>query len=145
VVGAQALVEKLRRDMLTRCLRLDKTMLAGLEATLRLHALGEDAACQRIPALRMLALTAGELKSRAEELLPQWQQLYPDYEVELVACEGRVGSGASPLTPLPGWGLALSSSDCSAEQLAQELRQQDPPIFARIQEAKVVIDVRTLY
>ncbi|PBO81968.1 MAG: hypothetical protein COB95_06215 [Nitrosopumilales archaeon] len=62
VVGAQALIEKLRRDMLTRCLRLDKTMLAGLEATLRLHALGEDAACQRIPVLRMLALTADELK-----------------------------------------------------------------------------------
>ncbi|PCH80634.1 MAG: L-seryl-tRNA(Sec) selenium transferase [Planctomycetota bacterium] len=145
VVGAQALIEKLRRDMLTRCLRLDKTMLAGLEATLRLHALGEDAACQRIPVLRMLALTADELKARAEELLPQWQQLYPDYQVELVACEGRVGSGASPLTPLPGWGLALSSKDCSAEQLALELRQQEPPIFARIQDAKVVIDVRTLY
>ena len=52
VVGPKPLVEKLRSDMLTRSLRLDTTLLAGLEATLALHALGEEAALTRVPAGR---------------------------------------------------------------------------------------------
>ncbi len=144
IIGAQALIEKLRNDMLTRCLRLDKTMLAALEATLRLHALGEQAASERIPALKMLSATAEELKVKAQQLAVKWRELHSDWEIKVVECQGRVGSGASPLKSLPSWGISINAPAKSAEELAQFLRDLPVPVFARIQDAEVVVDVRTL-
>jgi L-seryl-tRNA(Ser) seleniumtransferase len=143
IVGARPLVERLRRDMLTRCLRLDKTILAALEAVLSIHALGEQAARTRIPALRRLALGTDELAARAVALAAVINA-DPDYRAEVVACAGRVGSGASPTADLPGSGVLLQRQGEDAEALARRLRDAEPPLFARIQEAGVLLDLRTV-
>ncbi len=145
IVGAAPLVERLRRDMLTRCLRLDKTILAALEAVLALHALGEEAALRRIPALAMLAAGPGVLEERArrfrEALAPE---LPAGWSLELVSCEGRVGSGASAETPLPGTGLALAAPGLGAEDLARRLRTGRPPVFGRVHGERLLLDLRTV-
>jgi len=143
IVGAAPLVARLRRDMLTRCLRLDKTILAGLEATLRLHALGEENARIRIPSLAMLSLEEDELRRRAEALVDFVHDLLPEANCEVVPVEGRVGSGASPLTPLKGWGVRLTQPGLSAEELSDVLRNLSPPWFGRVQEDAVLLDART--
>ena len=144
IVGATPLVEKLRRNMMTRCLRLDKTILAALEATLRLHALGEEVACSHIPGLSMLGRAVEQLQKTADLMASQIVQSCPGISVDVASCDGRVGSGASPNEPLPSIGLLLQVEGFSAEDFALKLRNGTPPIFSRIQGEAVLLDVRTL-
>jgi L-seryl-tRNA(Ser) seleniumtransferase len=144
VVGARSLVRRLRRDMLTRCVRLDKTILAGLEATLSLHALGEEAALQRVPALRALARSVEELRGRAERLAAELAGAAPAVRAEVVDCASRVGSGAAPTEDVPSAGLRLTRGGASAEAWAAALRAGEPPVVARIQDEALLLDLRTV-
>jgi L-seryl-tRNA(Ser) seleniumtransferase len=144
IVGAAPLVAQLRSNMLTRCLRLDKTILAGVEATLRLHLLGEESAVGRIPALNQLAQSADDLKARAQALVKQINAQGVNVTAELVECQGRVGSGASPIKDLPSWGAALTHVSFDAKDLAREMRVHKPHVFGRMQDDKVVFDLRTI-
>ncbi|MCP4094014.1 MAG: L-seryl-tRNA(Sec) selenium transferase [Planctomycetes bacterium] len=144
IVGAKPLVERLRRDMLTRCLRLDKTMLAALEAVLSIHALGEESARSRIPALQRLSLTHEQLRQRASAFADAINNSASAIQASVVDCAGRVGSGASPTEDLPSAGVLLAQEGLDAEQLAQRLRDADPPTFARIQDEAVLLDLRTV-
>ncbi len=142
IVGARPMVERLHRDMLTRCLRLDKTILAALEAVLALHALGPEAAVQRVPALARLAVRADDLRPRAEALARDCAGNRWHWTARAVPCESRVGSGASPTAGMPSWGVHLAGGP--AEDMAAALRALEPPVFARVQEDGVLLDVRTL-
>lgn len=143
IVGPKPLVEKLRSDMLTRCLRLDKALLAGLEATLALHALGEEAALLRIPALRQLALRAEEILPRAQSMADALQQA--GIRAELVETAGRVGSGAAPIRDLAGFGVSIQPSEGQdVEALAYALRMGRPGVFARVQDGGLVLNLRTV-
>ena len=144
VVGVAPLVERLRRDPLARCMRLDKTILAALEAVLGIHALGEDAALRRIPALAMLAASPATLGETADAVGAWLEAQVPGLRTETVDCEGRVGSGASPVAPLPGPGLGLTPPKMDAEALAAPLRALPIPMYTRIQDDRVVVDLRTL-
>lgn len=144
IVGARPLVERLRRDMLTRCLRLDKTILAALEATLSLHALGPEAALRRIPALARLAVSAAELRPRAEALAAALDRRAFGWRASAIACESRVGSGASPTAGIASWGVHLAAPDEPAETMAARLRALEPPVFARVQDDGLLLDLRTV-
>ena len=144
IVGAAPLVAQLRSNMLTRCLRLDKTILAGVEATLRLHLLGEESAVSRIPALNQLSQSADEIKSRAEVFVEQINAQGIVVTSELVECQGRVGSGASPIKDLPSYGAALTHATLDAKELARVMRVNKPHVFGRMQDEKVVFDLRTI-
>ena len=142
VAGAAPLVERMRRDMLTRCLRLDKTILAALEATLALHALGEEEAVRRIPSLARLALDREALRPRAESLAAALRA--GGLEAQVVDCVGRVGSGASPTADLESVGVLLRAPGEDAAATAYRLRHARPPVFGRVQEEGVLLDLRTL-
>lgn len=144
IVGAAPLVQKLRSHMLTRCLRLDKTILAALEATLALHALGEEAALQRLPALRQLATQANELESRASAMQQRLQAAMPTLSVAVVECMGRVGSGAAPIRDLAGAGLLLQLPQGAAKDWAHALRTASTPVFPRMQDEQLLLDLRTV-
>ncbi|MCH2101475.1 MAG: L-seryl-tRNA(Sec) selenium transferase [Planctomycetes bacterium] len=143
IVGPKSLVEKLRSDMLTRSLRLDKTLLAGLEATLSLHALGEEAALRRVPALRQLALRAEDLLPRAEVMAQQLQAAQVDAQV--IETAGRVGSGAAPVRDLIGWGVFVKPhAGLDVDALTYALRMGRPGVFGRVQDGGVLLDLRTI-
>ncbi|MBC8369438.1 MAG: L-seryl-tRNA(Sec) selenium transferase [Planctomycetes bacterium] len=144
IVGAAPLVAQLRSNMLTRCLRLDKTILAGVEATLRLHLLGEESAIERIPALSQLSQNPDDLKMRAESFSKQINSQGVNVTAELVECQGRVGSGASPIKDLPSWGVALTHSSLQAKEFARQMRVSKPHVFGRMQDDKLVLDLRTI-
>ncbi|KAA3608063.1 MAG: L-seryl-tRNA(Sec) selenium transferase [Planctomycetota bacterium] len=145
IVGALPLIERLRRDMLTRCLRLDKSLLAALEAVLSLHALGEENALQRIPALRRLTVDLDSLRSRAEQI---WQKLAPDFpdgwRGQIMETEARVGSGAGATETLPSVGLAISADPRRAAELARGLRLGRPSVFGYLRDGGLVLDLRTV-
>jgi L-seryl-tRNA(Ser) seleniumtransferase len=127
VVGRAELVEQLRRHPLQRALRADKLTLAALEGTLALYLDAPD----KIPVLRMVEEPVHAVRARAKRLA----RLTGGTMEESVA---RVGGGALPLTQLPSFACALD------EDLAERLRNGDPPVIAIVRDGRTLLDCRTL-
>ena len=140
--GRRALVDRLEAHPLARALRLDKLSAAALAATLRLYRPPSDPV-QRIPVLKMLAQEAGALEARAADLAARLGGL-ADLHVEAVGTEGFAGGGALPMRALPGRALALRSPRMGAEDLALRLRTGRIRVLGRIEQDRVLVDLRTV-
>jgi L-seryl-tRNA(Ser) seleniumtransferase len=134
LVGKASLVARLRKHPLARALRADKLCLAALNATL-LHYL-KDEAEREIPIWRMIALKPEQIKARAEG----WVTALGRGEV--IPGESTVGGGSLPGETLPTWLLALDLP--SPNRTLARLRRCNPPIIARTQDDRVVLDPRTV-
>jgi L-seryl-tRNA(Ser) seleniumtransferase len=148
VVGRAELVKSLARNPLKRALRLDKIRLAALEAVLRLYA-DPDRLAERLPALRLLARPAGEIRALGERLLPAVEHaLRTIAEAALVETRSQIGSGALPVSLLPSAALALrplaQRSGAAVEILARALRALPIPVIGRIESGRVLLDLRCL-
>ncbi|MDP3182765.1 MAG: L-seryl-tRNA(Sec) selenium transferase [Desulfobaccales bacterium] len=143
-LGSREVVARLRLNPLTRALRPDKLTLAALEATLRLY-LEEPQALAALPTLRMLTRPLPELARQARALARVIKRRWgPRLQVKIRLSEGRVGGGALPLLPLPGYALALSLPPLAPQQLEARLRQATPPVIARVEQEAVLLDLRTI-
>lgn len=134
IIGRAALVKKLKKHPLARAFRADKLCLAALTATL-LHYL-KDEAEQKIPIWRMIATSLSQVQTRAEA----WRQ---ELGVgEIISSESTVGGGSLPGETLPTSLLALPAR--SPDRLAGRLRQAQPPVIARVQDDRLVLDPRSV-
>jgi len=140
LVGTEAGVRACRRNPFARAMRADKFTLAGLEATLALYR-DPEAARAAIPVLRMLTLPAAVIEARARALarrLPAW------CAADLVPGESAVGGGSFPGARLPTTLVAIDPGALGADALALRLRLGEPPLVARIERDRIVLDPRTL-
>lgn len=140
IAGQAAFVAACARNPLARALRADKMTLAALEATLRLYR-DPERARREIPVLRMLTESVETLRGRAERLRAAGPA---SLDARLEAGESAAGGGSFPDSTLPTTLFTLASSRAGAESLALRLRRNDPPIVARVQSGRVVLDPRTL-
>jgi L-seryl-tRNA(Ser) seleniumtransferase len=120
---------------------VDKLTYAALEATLMEYVRQNHDA---IPFARMMRLTAEEIRKRAEAVA---DKLKPARHLrcEIIAGESLVGGGSAPTSTLPTFLLALTADALSADQLAGRLRGSTPPIVARVEEGRVLLDLRTVF
>jgi L-seryl-tRNA(Ser) seleniumtransferase len=134
VVGQRALVEELARHPLARAVRADKVALAGLHATLLHYARGE--AVRQVPVWTMIALGEGDIRRRAEGWAADlgWGTVVPG--------RSTIGGGSLPEEALPTWVLALEADHVN--QLSADLRQSTPPVIARVESDRVLLDPRTV-
>jgi L-seryl-tRNA(Ser) seleniumtransferase len=135
LAGKPEIVARLRRNPMFRALRLDKTIYQVLEKTLRHLLLGQ---WDEVPALRMIRLSAAEIRGRAERLLAS----LAGTTAELVAGESVIGGGATPEQSIPTWLIAIECADEGAAQ--RRLRANDPPVIARVEEGRLLLDLRTV-
>jgi L-seryl-tRNA(Ser) seleniumtransferase len=119
---------------------VDKLTYAALEATLLAYVKRDHDA---IPTLRMMRLTKEEIGRRAESLAKQVQSF--KLKAEVTDGESVIGGGAAPSSVLPTRLLALSCEGLSADELATRLRTSDPPVIARVDEGRVLLDLRTVF
>ncbi|NJD90539.1 MAG: L-seryl-tRNA(Sec) selenium transferase, partial [Geobacter sp.] len=144
IAGRRELVDPLKKHPLLRALRLDKTALAALEATLRLYRDERTVLCD-IPVLRMLTMSADELGRRARKLLRMARRrVNSSVELRLLDGFSAVGGGALPTLELPTKLIGVTSSRLSAESLDRTLRSAGTPVIARISKGVLLLDVRTL-
>jgi L-seryl-tRNA(Ser) seleniumtransferase len=138
--GRSDLIARMRSNSLFRALRVDKLTYAALEATLLAYVKGEHDA---IPALRMMRLSREEIGKRAEEVA----QRLRSSRLSLTVLDGEsvIGGGAAPSAVLPTRVLAITCQGLSADQLSARLRASDPPIIARVEDGRVLIDLRTIF
>jgi L-seryl-tRNA(Ser) seleniumtransferase len=140
IVGRADLIARIRRNPLRRALRVDKLTLAALGAVLRLY-LDPDRLVERVPALRMLARPAGEIRAMAERLRPLVAARFAKAAVEVVDCESQIGSGALPSQRLASAGLAVRPG---GDRIAAALRRLPVPVLGRIHQGALVLDLRCL-
>jgi L-seryl-tRNA(Ser) seleniumtransferase len=65
--------------------------------------------------------------------------------IELLDGESVIGGGAAPSAVLPTRLLALTCEGLSADELSARLRASDPPVIARVEEGRVLLDLRTVF
>ncbi len=143
LVGKPELVRACAKNPLARALRLDKMTLAALSLTLRAW-LAPDAGRSVLPVPRMLSLAIEELERRARSLAAAIADRTPGLEPEVRRGVSRVGGGAAPEEDLPTWIVALRAPGGSADRALARLRRHDPPVVARIEDERIVLDPRTL-
>ena len=140
--GRADLISRMRKNSLFRALRVDKLTYAALAATLLAYVKHDHAA---IPALRMMRLTQQEIAARAEALVQELRPTATKWELEMVDGESVVGGGAAPSAVLPTRLIALALRGSTAEWLSARLRRCDPPIVARVENGRVLLDLRTVF
>jgi len=147
IVGSKAAVGKIRKYPMKRALRLSKLPFAALEATLRLY-LRPERLVQDLPTLRLLTRNQAHIAELAQRLLPEVAAaVAPRFTVETVALQSQIGSGSLPVERLPSAGLAITAVDGrgrTLEALATALRQLPRPVIGRINDDRLLLDLRCL-
>ena len=143
ILGKKDLIDMIKANPLNRALRIDKLTLAALESTLIAY-LSESEAIKEIPALRMLTIPLTELQKRAKRLQQLLEKETEGAAIEIIETTSQVGGGALPLHDLPTWAVAVKPSKASLEALEAALRNQAPPIIARISDDRLCLDLRTI-
>ena len=136
IIGRRELIASLREHPLTRAVRVDKTTLAGLQATLLHYLRGE--AVEKVPVWRMIATPLEEIEERAKG----WARRLEGVEKEVIPGRSAVGGGSLPGQTMPTYLLALTVS--SPQEVARRLRMGEPAVVGRIEEGRYLLDPRTV-
>ena len=143
LVGRAEVIERLRKHSLYRALRADKLRLAALEATLDAYA--RSATLAEIPTHRMLAMSFEELELRARSFVDQLQQSAANsLRAEITEGESAIGGGAAPTSRLRTPLISIAHANLTANEIEARLRQSRPPVIARIENDRVLLDLRTV-
>jgi len=145
ITGRADLVARMRSNSLFRALRVDKLTYAALEATLLAYVKHDHNA---VPVLRMMRLSKEEIARRAEALVAQAKsEPAKSAKLQMELCDGEsvIGGGAAPSAVLPTQLIALSHVELTADELCTRLRAADPPVIARVEEGRVLLDLRTVF
>ena len=143
IVGKKEYIEKMKKNQLTRALRVDKMKIAALEATLRMY-LDEKEAIRNIPTLKMITCSLKELDEKAGILLNKIQGLNIDADIQKEKNVSQVGGGSMPLEKLDTYTVTIKPNKFSVSYLEKRLRKSDAHIIGRINEDKYILDVRTI-
>lgn len=141
LTGRTDLIGRMRSNSLFRALRVDKLTYAALEATLLAYVKGDD---QTIPTLRIMQLSREEIGRRAETIA-QGLRTSTRMQLEILDGESVIGGGAAPSSTLPTRLLAVTVHGMKADKLLTRLRSRNLPVIARVQDGRVLIDLRTVF
>jgi L-seryl-tRNA(Ser) seleniumtransferase len=151
LAGRRELIARLRKHPLFRALRLDKLVIATLEATLLAYLRNDFDA---LPVLRMIRASAGEIGARAQKIAQELRPILGSAQAEVEIGDGQsvIGGGSTPAEYLPTRLLRISSAKYSATQLEARLRtgvnaagEEHTPVLARVSEDRLVLDLRTVF
>ncbi len=142
ILGRSDRIESLRRHPFARTARVDKLTLAALAATLAIYARGAER--DEIPLWRLLTTSVAQLRSRASDLSRDISAAH-GWTCALVEGSAPVGGGSLPGCEQPTVALAVARKALSARELAERLRTGEIPVYARIVDDRVLLDLRGLF
>jgi L-seryl-tRNA(Ser) seleniumtransferase len=136
LAGKPEIVARLRRNPMFRALRLDKLIYQALDTTLRALLLEQ---WDRIPALEMIRMSADKIRERADRLVARAALRHARVEQG----QSVIGGGSTPEQSIPTWLIAIGCKDVVAAE--RQLRLSDPPVIARIEDGRLLVDLRTVF
>ena len=140
LVGRREAIRAMRANPTYRALRLDKVTIAGLERTLELLLAGRG---DELPTRAMMRATADEVAARADAIAAALSAV-PGLTASVIDAASQPGSGSAPGIELPSRAVAVTVAGLGASEAAARLRANDPPVFVRIQDERMLLDPRTL-
>lgn len=143
IVGKKEYIEKMKKNQLTRALRVDKFTIAALEATLRVY-LNEEDALNKIPTLKMLTQNKEKIRLKAENLISKINVSNEIANIKIKEDESQVGGGSMPLERIKTFVVSIIPKKISVAKLEKLLRIFEPHIIARISEDSYILDLRTV-
>ncbi|HBO21415.1 MAG TPA: L-seryl-tRNA(Sec) selenium transferase [Providencia sp.] len=147
ILGKKKWIDAIQKHPLKRALRVDKMVLAALEATLKMYLTPEKLTTD-LPTLRWLTRSPETIKNSADNVLVTLQAFYGDkFIVEIEPCLSQIGSGSLPIDRLPSFAITFAPLDGkggSLERLAANWRQLPQPVIGRFKEGKLWLDLRCL-
>ncbi|KNZ43438.1 selenocysteine synthase [Acetobacterium bakii] len=142
IVGKKKYIDMMKKNPLTRAIRVDKMTLAALEATLRLY-FDMNLAEKEIPILSKLLISQDELLKKAEQLLALLENI-PTLTATIIEDFGQVGGGSMPNQMIPSVCVAVETTLFSVNAIDKQLHQSEIPIIGRINKNRYLLDLRTI-
>jgi L-seryl-tRNA(Ser) seleniumtransferase len=143
ILGRAEWIQAVRKNPLSRILRVGKLTLVALEATLALF-LDEAKALREVPTLRMLCRRPGQIGDQADRIAESIGRQAPNAVVSVVDGFSQMGSGSLPTQNLATRLVAIQSNDIESGELAGRLRCGTPPVFSRVHKGQLLLDPRTV-
>lgn len=144
IVGRKTIIDKIKKNPLNRALRIDKFTLSGLESILRLYR-DEQTAFATIPTLVMISTPVNVVDKRAKRLLRLLRRdLKAHATFSVIDTASRVGGGAMPEQNLPSRAIVINPCNIGVNSLERSLRSQDIPVIGRIEDDRLLFDLRTV-
>ncbi|RDY24002.1 L-seryl-tRNA(Sec) selenium transferase [Romboutsia maritimum] len=144
IIGKKEFIEKMKKNQLTRALRVDKLTICALESTLRMY-LDEEKAIKNIPILKMLTYKIEELEKKASCLLEKIKKLNLDAKIKIEDGFSQVGGGSMPLEAIKSKIISIVPKNINVSTLEKKLRLSDSHIIARVSDNKYILDIRTIF
>ena len=143
IIGKKKYIDMMKKNQLTRALRIDKFTATALELVLQEY-LSEEKAIQNIPVLRMIHETKEEVTARARSLKNMLNRAGLDADFGLEECESQIGGGSLPLERIPSMAVTVKPHHISVPKLEEEMRHLEVPIIPRTANDTIYLDVRTI-
>lgn len=144
VVGKKQYIDKMKKNQLTRALRIDKMTLAALEGTLKYY-LDEKEAVENIPTLYMILSHKDEHKKRAQRLKRKLQSKVQGFNFSIEEDYSMVGGGSMPVERIGTYVIKVKNSKFSPQELEKRLRGNKVPVIIRVSNDEIIMDLRTLF
>ncbi len=143
IVGKKKYIDKMKKNQLTRALRIDKFTAATLEVVLKEY-LSEERAVRNIPVLQMITKTFEEVDYEAKRLKLYLEEIGLKADIAVVDCESQIGGGSLPLERIRSRAVTIKPRTISTAELEERMRFLQIPIIPRTVNDKILLDVRTL-
>ncbi|ETP72125.1 seryl-tRNA(Sec) selenium transferase [Lachnospiraceae bacterium JC7] len=143
IIGRKKYIDAMKKNQLTRALRVDKFTVTALELVL-MEYLSEEKAMKNIPVLRMINESQDSVRKRAAELSRLITETCPEISCETVDCESQIGGGSLPLERIKSAAVSLEAGNHSADFIEKRMRMAPVPIIPRTSEEHILLDVRTI-
>ena len=143
IIGKKKYIDRMKKNQLTRALRIDKFTAAALELVLQEY-LSEEKAVQNLPVLRMITRPHEEIEKEARTLVRMLRRAQLPAKVEVQKCESQIGGGSLPLERIPSMAAAIRPEKISVAELEERMRHLPVPVIPRIVNDTVLLDVRTI-
>jgi len=144
IVGQKNAIDLIKKNPLTRALRIDKLTLAALESTLKLYR-DEEIAIQKIPTLRMLTIPFNDICKKADQLFKTINEAIGSLaDIELAHLNSRPGGGSFPELNLATLCITIQPKNISVSKLEMRMRLSTPSIIGRIEDNRYILDPRTI-
>lgn len=144
IVGKKKYIDRMKKNQLTRALRVDKMTLAALEGTLKYYV-DEKEAIDNIPSLNMILMPKEEVKKKCILLKRKLQSKTQEFKFYIDKGESMVGGGSMPTEKIETYVVKVTSEKFSPEDMERKLRLGETPLIARIYNDELVLDGRTLF
>lgn len=143
IVGKKKYIDMMKKNQLTRALRIDKFTATALELVLQEY-LSEENVVKKIPVLRMITRSLEDVEKAARRLKRMLERKGLKADMSLQKCESQIGGGSLPLERIPSMAVGIRPKELSVTELETEMRHLDIPIIPRTVNDMILMDVRTI-